>query len=119
MSETVEDVLAKGGQDTDPAEENFGTGCSSCTAAASGIPSGTVPPALGIRHNSLNVCHPSGRRRLIVTEPRRDDGAGESGLRQGPDAALSHHLGVNPFSEQRGTLLAAVAAPAARGGRRV
>jgi hypothetical protein len=24
MSETVEDVLAKGGQDTDPAEENFG-----------------------------------------------------------------------------------------------
>jgi hypothetical protein len=47
MSETVEDVLAKGGQDTDPAEENFGTGCSSCTAAGSGIPSGTVPPALG------------------------------------------------------------------------
>jgi hypothetical protein len=118
MSETVEDVLATGGQDTDPAEENFGTGCSSCTAAASGIPSGTVPPALGIRHISLNSAIP-GRRRLIVTEPRRDDGAGESGLRQGPDAALSHHLGVNPFSEQRGTLLAAVAAPAARGGRRV
>jgi hypothetical protein len=55
MSETVEDVLAKGGQDTDPAEENFGTGCSSCTAAGSGIPSGTVPPALGIRHTSAST----------------------------------------------------------------
>jgi hypothetical protein len=33
MSETVEDVLAKGGQDTDPAEGDFGDWVFSCTAA--------------------------------------------------------------------------------------
>lgn len=62
----------KGGQDTDPAEENFGDWVFLVFLVYRGrfgYPSGTAPPALGIRHISLNVCHRSGRRRLIVTEP--------------------------------------------------